>query len=170
MSCGCKNKMTKTEYLGDIPLDVLDSLPDALLAERDVEDPNSGDTIRTLTRVPAGRLFPSGTMDNVTTLAPNNDSLVIPENQVRAGRVVNLASTVQVQYADAENPAQFLMIGTLAGLVLIQTCGVVNIPATHSYVIGADYYVGSNGEPTTDPASGQKLFIPISKTQLLVTL
>lgn len=170
MSCGCKNKVTRTEYLGDIPLDSLDSLPDAFLAERDVEDPNSGDTIRTLTRVPAGRLFPSGTYDNVTTLAPNNDALEIPENQVRAGRVANLASTIQVQYADVENPAQFLMIGTLAGLVLIQPVGVVNIPATHSYVIGAQYYTGENGEPTTDDASGQKLFIPISKTQLLINL
>lgn len=167
---GCSNKTVETEYLGDVAIFALDSLPDYLLAEVDTEDPLSKDIIRTLVRVPTGRLFPNGAMANVTTLNPNNDELEIPEAQVRAGRVVNLASVNQVQYADAENPAQFLMLGKLAGMVLIQASGTILIPQGHQYIIGADYYVGDNGAPTTDPTSGQKLFIPISKTQLLVTL
>ena len=167
--CGCK-KNVETQYIGDVQIDTLDALPEYILAERDVTDPNSGDTVRTLVRIPAGRLFPNGTYDNVTTLSPNNDSLVIPEKQVRAGRIFNGVSSIQVQYADADNPAQFIMIGTLAGMVLIQNCGVINIPAGHNYVIGAQYYTGTDGEPVTDSTSGQKLFIPISKTQLAVNM
>lgn len=169
MSCA-KKPYYETEYLGDVQIDALNTLPDYILAERDVVDPNSGDTIRSLVRVPAGTLFPNGNYDNVTTIGANNDSLVIPENQVRAGRIVNMVSSYQAQYADAENPAMFLMIGTLAGMVLIQNCGVVNIPAGHQYVVGAQYYTGENGEPTTSPDSGQRLFIPISKTQLSVNM
>ena len=86
------------------------------------------------------------------------------------GRVYNGVSSVQVQYADLEGEAQFLMIGTLAGMVLIQNCGVINIPAGHDYVIGQQYYTGADGEPVADSASGQKLFIPISKTQLAINM
>lgn len=168
-NCGCK-KNVETQYIGDVQIDTLDALPDYILAERDVTDPNSGDTVRALVRIPAGRLFPNGTYDNVTTLVPNNDSLEIPENQVRAGRVYNGVSSVQVQYADSEGEAQFLMIGMLAGMVLIQNCGIINIPAGHDYVIGQQYYTGDNGEPVADSASGQKLFIPISKTQLAINM
>ena len=166
----CPQKPIQTEYLGDLPIDSLDLPPEFLIAERDVADPNSGDVVRALVRVPTGRLFPNGNYDNVTTLNPNNEDIVIPENQVRAGRVVNLASVNQVQYADAENPAQFLMLGKLAGMVLIQACGTILIPQGHQYVISQQYYAGSNGEPVTDSTSGQKLFIPISKTQLLVNI
>lgn len=167
--CECK-KNVETQYLGDVQIDDLGTLPEYILAERDVVDPNSGDTIRALVRIPSGRLFPNGTYDNVTTLPANNDSLEIPENQVRAGRVYNMVSSVQVQYADSEAEAEFLMLGKLGNLVLIQNCGVINIPAGHDYVIGQDYWVGDNGEPVTDSASGQHLFRPISKTQLAVNL
>lgn len=167
----CPQKPIQTEYLGDLQIDSLDLLPEFLIAERDVTDPNSGDVVRALVRVPTGRLFPNGNYDNVTTLNPNNEDIVIPENQVRAGTIVNLASVNQVQYADAEKPAHFLMIGTLAGMVLIQNCGVVNIPAGHQYIVGADYYVGENGEPTTDSSiTGQHLFYALSKTQLAVEI
>ena len=167
--CGCK-KNVETQYLGDVQIDDLGTLPEYILAERDVVDPNSGDTIRALVRIPSGRLFPNGTYDNVTTLPANNDSLEIPENQVRAGRVYNMVSSVQVQYADLEGEAEFLMIGKLGDLVLIQNCGVINIPAGHDYVIGQQYYTGADGEPVADSTSGQKLFIPISKTQLTINM
>lgn len=167
--CGCK-KPVETQYLGDVQIDDLGTLPEYILAERDVVDPNSGDTIRALVRIPSGRLFPNGTYDNVTTLPANNDSLEIPEGQVRAGRIYNGVSSIQVQYADLEGEAMFIMIGKLAGMVLIQNCGVINIPSGHTYVIGAQYYVGENGEPVTDSASSQKLFIPISKTQLAINM
>lgn len=166
----CKTKPMVTQYLGDVQIDALDSLPDFILAERDVEDPLSGDLIRSLVRVPAGKLFPNGNYDNVSGISANNDELEIPDRQVRAGYVKNNVSSTQVLYADAENPAMFLMLGKLADLVLIQPTGVINMPGGHDYVISAQYYVGENGVPTTDSASGQKLFIPISRTQLLINL
>lgn len=166
----CKNKPMVTQYLGDIQIDALDSLPDFILAERDVEDPLSGDIIRSLVRVPAGKLFPNGNYDNVSAIVANNDELDIPDRQVRAGYVKNNVSSTQVLYADAENPAMFLMIGELTDMVLIQPTGVINMLAGHDYIIGAQYYAGEAGVPTTDDASGQKLFIPISRTQLLINL
>lgn len=159
-----------TQYLGDVQIDALDSLPDFLLAERDVEDPLSGDLIRSLVRVPAGKLFPNGNYDNVSAIVANNDELDIPDRQVRAGYVKNNVSSAQVLYADAENPAMFLMLGELTDMVLIQPTGVINMLAGHDYIIGAQYYVGEAGVPTTDATSGQKLFIPISRTQLLINM
>lgn len=166
----CNNKAINTQYLGDVQVDTLDSLPDYILAERDVEDPISGDTVRSLVRVPAGKLFPNGNYDNVFTLVANNDELAIPLGEVRAGYVKNNVSTVQVLTADTENLPMFLVIGRLANMALCQATGTVNIPSGHDYVISAQYYLGENGEPTTDATSGIKLFVPVSRTQLLITL
>ena len=172
MPCGkCDHKPMVTQYLGDVQVDALDSLPEYILAERDVEDPLSGDLIRSLVRVPAGKLFPNGNYDNVSGLVANNDELEIPDRQVRAGYVKNNISSTQVLYADTDNAAMFLMIGILADTVLIQPTGVVNLLAGHDYVIGAQYYLGVDGIPTTDNTiTGQKLFIPVSRTQLLINL
>lgn len=170
MACSCKDNSVQTQYLRDVPYDTLESLPDYFLAERDIEDPNTGEVKATLTRVPSGKLFPSANADNVFALTANNDTLEIPERQVRAGLVANLVSSTQVQLADAENPAMFILVGTLVDMVLAQNVGVINMPAGHDYVITAQYYVGEGGVPTTDDASGQKLFIPISRTQLLINM
>lgn len=170
-NCNCNDKNSiSTQYLRDLPWDVLESLPTAFLAERDVEDPVTGEVKATLTRIPSGKLFPAANTDNVFALTPNNDTLEIPERQVRAGTIVNLVSSTQVQYASDEDPALFIMIGKLAGMVLCQNVGVVNCPAGHDYIIKQQYYTGENGEPVTDATSGQKLFIPISRTQLLLNM
>ena len=72
-------------------------------------------------------------------------------------------------------------------LVLIEAMKMENeIVAPHDGVIGAipvakgasvstgdvKYYASADGdgEPVTDPTSGQKLFIPISSTQLAINL
>lgn len=170
MPCGCKNTPVATQELRDVPYDTLASLPDFFLASRVIEDPVTGDTKDTLTRVPSGKLFPAANADNVFALTPNNDALEIPERQVRAGRVSNEVSSTQVQYADTEGEAMFLMTGKLAGMVLCQNTGVINMPAGHDYVLCAQYFTGENGAPTTDATSGQKLFIPISRTQLLINM
>lgn len=170
-SCNCTDKKVKTEYLGDVQIDLIESFPEFILAERDVTDHETGIVVRSLVRVPSGRLFPNGTMANVFPLVGNNPDIIIPERQVRAGVVKNLVSSTQVQYADEENPAMFLLIGTLADMLLAQRNGVINLPNGHDYVISQQYYTSTDGsgEPTTDPESGQKLFIPISRTQLLIT-
>ena len=172
MSCDkCNHKNLETQYIGDVAIDALADLPEYLLAERDVEDELSGDTVRSLVRIPTKRIVPNGNLDNVFTVA-DSDAIEIPEGQVRGGRITNQGSYYETQYSDLEGEPMFIMIGKLGGKILAQSCGVINITCGHDYVIGQQYYGGALGEPTTDDASGTavKLFIPISKTQLLVNI
>lgn len=163
------DKAIKTTYVGNVPVDTLDSVPDYVLTERDVEDPNTGKTIRSLTRTPGAKLFGGGNFDNVITLEANN-AIEVPENQVLAGRIVNNGSYNTVELTTASTQPDFIILGKLGDQVLIQSTGFVYMPNGHQYVVGADYYAGENGMPTTDSASGYKLFKPISSTKLVLTL
>ena len=171
MSCNkCDKKPVETQYIGDVQIDALASLPEYLLGERDVEDELSGDTVRSLVRIPTKRIVPNGNLDNIYTVVANNDELVIPEAQVLVCSVANIGSAYSVVTADEDHPAMFLMIGRDATNIYAQHCGVVNILCGHDYVLLAQYYLGENGEPTTDSTSGVKLFYPISKTQLRINM
>lgn len=166
----CDNKV-ETVNIADVAIDTLASLPDYILAERDVTDDSTGNTKRTPVRVPSAALFPNANNDNVIGLAINNTAITVPENQVRAGYISNEVGALVMKYADANNPAVFLMLGEHTdGVMRVQNCGFVNIPEGHSYIVGVQYYVGENGEPVTDSASGQKLFIPVSGTKLAVNM
>ena len=173
MACGCNNP-TKidVEHVSALPIDSMTDLPDFLLAVRAVEDERTGNVYYPITRIPTGRIAPNGNLDNVTAVVANNDSLDIPTGQVRACYLDSTASTYSVQYADTDNAPMFIVLGKYGeDKVLIQNCGVISLPSGHSYIIGAQYYSSDDGtgEPTTNSASGHKLFIPLSKTQLLVT-
>ena len=165
------NKPVKTEYIADVPIDTLASLPDYILAERDIEDVTTGNIARTLVRVPAEKLFPQGNYANVAAIQANNTAITIPENEVRAGYIEN-GTSAMVKYADGEHRAMFLMLGFQTDMLLVQSTGIANILNGHDYIIGAQYYTSpnGNGEPVTDATTGQKLFIPISKTQLSINL
>lgn len=166
----CNPKVT-TVYAGDIPVDNLASLPDYIWGERDVVDQESGNTLRTPVRVPSAKLFPTANMDNVTALETNNTALSVPERQVRAGYIANEPGANIMKYADADHAPMFLMLGAYTdGTMLVQSTGFVNIVEGHNYIVGATYYVGENGEPTTDSTSGQKLFIPVSNTKLMINM
>lgn len=165
------NRPITTLPLRDLPIDTLDSMVDYILTERDVQDVETGNTLATITRTPAAKLFPNGNYDNVTTLEPNNTSLVIPDKQVRAGYVSNSGNVISVGYANSSHRAMFLMIGKLADLLLIQSTGFVNIIEGHNYIPGVQYYLGNNGEPVADNTiTGQKLFIPLSDTKLMINM
>lgn len=166
------NNPTRTEYIGDVPIDTLASLPDFILAERDVEDVTTGNIARTFVRVPAEKLFPQGNYANVAAIQPNNTALDIPAGQVRAGYVANEGSANVAKYADAGHAPVFVMLGFSTDLLLVQSTGFVNILEGHNYIVGAQYYnsTDGSGEPTTNPASGQKLFKPISGTQLALNI
>ncbi len=172
MACGCNNqeKPIAVQHIKDVTVDALTDLPQYLLAIRDTADPMSGDTVETLVKLPTGRVLPNGTQDNVFALTANNEELDVPAKQVRAGRVQNLGSSYAVNYDDAENPARFIILGTEADSALCISTGVANLLAGHEYIINQDYYASADGtgEPTTDPASGIRLFAPISRTQLLI--
>lgn len=167
----CQNKV-KTINIGDVAIDNLATLPDYFLAERDVEDVTTGNVVRTPVRVPSATIFPNANNDNVIAVAINNSAIVVPARQVRAGYVKNEVGMNTVQYAGRDHKAVFLMLGLHAeNQMRIQNTGFINIPEGHSYIIDAQYYVGNNGEPVTDASiTGQKLFIPISKTQLAINM
>lgn len=165
----CNKKPLATTYIGDVAVDTLDSVPDYILAERDVVDPNTDQTVRSMVRVPGQKLFGGGNLDNVTTIEPNN-TIEVPENQVLAGRVVNNGSYNTVELTTASTTPDFLIIGTLADQLLIQNAGFVYIPEGHSYIVGQQYYSSANGLPTTSSASGHKLFKAISTTKLAINL
>lgn len=166
------NKPVKTEYIANVPIDNLATLPDFILAERDVEDVTTGNIARTFVRVPAEKLFPNGNYANVAAIQANNAAITVPDNEVRAGYVANEGSANVTKYADAGHNPVFLMLGFSTDLLLVQSTGIVNILEGHPYIIGAQYYAATDGtgEPVTDPTSGQKLFIPISRTQLAINL
>lgn len=168
MNCDC-DKPIKTTFIGDVPVDNLDTLPDAIIAERDVIDPATGENKIIMVRVPSQKLFGNGTMDNVTTIEPNN-TIEVPENQVLAGRIVNNGSYNVVELTTATTKPDFIIVGSLVDQLLIQSTGFIYIPNGHEYVVGVDYYSGVNGLPTTDDTSGHKLFKPISSTKLVITL
>ena len=167
MNC---NRSVDVQYIGDIPVDTLESLPDFILSERDILEPSTGNTIRSITRTPAAKLFPNGNMDNIFGLEANNEAIIIPESQVRAVRVVNEGSMNVMHFADTTHEASMIAVGSTANAILCQCSGVINLPLGHTYIIGAQYYTGADGEPVTDPTSGQKLFIPVSNTKLVINM
>lgn len=167
----CSPKI-KTVNIADVAIDNMATLPDYFLAERDVEDITTGNIVRTPVRVRSSDIFPNANNDNVIAIAINNDVIEVPANQVRAGYVDNQPGANMIQYAGTSNAAVFLMLGKHAdNLMRIQNTGFVNIPEGHQYIVSATYYLGENGEPTTDSSiTGQKLFIPISNTKLAVVM
>ena len=71
MNC---NQSVETTYLGDLPIDTLDALPDFFIVERDIYDETTGNTTRTLTRVPSKKILPNGNFDNIAFIEANNTS------------------------------------------------------------------------------------------------
>lgn len=167
----CKPRV-KTINISDVAIDNLATLPDYFLAERDVEDITTGNIVRTPVRVRSSDIFPNANNDNVVAIAINNAAITVPANQVRGGYVKNEVGAPTMQYAGPSHSAVFLMIGNHAeNLMRVQNTGFVNIPESHQYIIDAQYYLGENGEPTTDATiTGQKLFVPISNTKLAINM
>ena len=169
MDCSPK---VKTVNIADVAIDNMATLPDYFLAERDVEDVTTGNIVRTPVRVRSTDIFPGANNDNVIALAINNSGITVPEGQVRAGYIENGVGALTMQYAGTSNSAVFLMLGKHAdNLMRVQNTGFVNIPEGHSYIVGAQYYLGENGAPVTDSSvTGQKLFIPVSNTKLAINM
>lgn len=166
MNCG---KPLETVYLGDLPVDTLSSLPSYMLAERDVADKNTGKVVRSITRVPAERLFGGGTFDGQTVIEPNNE-IEVQEAQPLGARVVNNGNYNTVELSNIGQPVDFLIIRKMGTMLVIQASGFVYYPEGHQFIVGQDYYLSDSGLPTTDPTSGVKLFKPISSTKLVITL
>lgn len=165
MTC---NKQLDVQYIGDLPVDMLASLPDYILTERDVLDESTGNMKCSITRTPTAKLFPNANTDNVFGVEANNSAIAVPDGQVRAVYVQNQGVVNAMEYADTTHPATMIAVGTTNDVVLCQCCGAINIPSGHNYVIGMQYYTGANGEPVT--SGTQKLFIPISNQKLVINM
>lgn len=165
----CKTPYSTT-HISEIDIDDLATTPDYFMAVRAVEDANTGNTIYSPVRVPGARVMPTGNLANVIALNSNNTGLVVPENQVLAGYIDVQPGGNIMKIADANNKAQFLMVGNYTnGKILIQSTGFLFIAGGHQYLPSMQYYLGENGEPTTDETvTGQKLFMPLDDYYLMV--
>ena len=83
------NRKIRTINIADVAIDTLPTMVDYFLAERDIMDESTGNTVRTPVRVPSGKIFPNVNNDNVIGIEINNSAITVPENQVRAGYVAN---------------------------------------------------------------------------------
>lgn len=166
----CLNKTPEVLSINDVDIDDLSSAPDYFLGMREIEDTASGDTDIIPVRVPGAKVMPTGNLANVIALETNNDAITVPDNQVRAGYMDVQPGGVIMKYADTDHAAEFLMLGAYTnGKMLIQSTGFLRIPAGHSYIVGTQYYLDDDGEPTTDnTVTGQKLFKPLDDYVLMV--
>lgn len=169
MTCD-KNKPYEITSINDLDIDDLATVPDYFLGVRTLENPETGNIISTPVRVPGARVMPTGNLANVIALTTNNEALVVPDNQVRAGYMDVQPGGNIMRLADATHPAMFLMVKNyINGKMLIQTTGFLNIPGGHNYLVGSQYYLGENGEPVTDSSiTGKKLFMPLDNYTLSV--
>lgn len=164
------NTPYSTIHASELDVDDLATIPDYFLAIRTLTDGETGNTIYSPVRVPGQRVMPTGNLANVIALATNNTAIEVPENQVLAGYLDVQPGGNMVKLAGESNAAQFLLVGNYTnGKVLIQSTGFLNIPAGHTYIPGTQYYLGGNGEPTTDSSvTGQKLFLPLDDYYLMI--
>lgn len=166
----CDNKPYTITSINDVDIDDLATIPDYFFGLRSIYNEETGNTILTPVRIPGARVMPTGNLANVIAMDTNNTSLVIPENQVRAGYLDIQPGGNIMRLSDGSHSAMFLMIGNYAnGKMLIQTTGFLSIPAGHQYIVGTQYYADENGAPTTDnTVTGQKLFMPLDDYTLSV--
>ena len=165
--CPCKKNNVETQYIGELPVFTLSKLPDFLLCEIDTEDEVTGNTKRSIVRVPSDKLFASQYTGNLFAIEANNAEIEIPDGEVRAIRVVKEANLVVAKYADATHPATMLAIKKDGDMLLCMASGYITLPK-HEYIIGAQYVAGENGEPVT--GEGQKLFTVVSDDKLVINL
>lgn len=166
----CDNKPYTITSINDVDIDDLATIPDYFFGLRSIYNEETGNTILTPVRIPGARVMPTGNLANVIAMDTNNTSLIIPENQVRAGYLDIQPGGNIMRLSDATHRAMFLMIGNYAnGKMLIQTTGFLSIPAGHQYIVGTQYYADEDGAPTTDSTvTGQKLFMPLDDYTLSV--
>lgn len=125
-------------------------------------------------KLPASYLSPSASSaSNITTLAGNGATLIVPEKQVRAGFVYNNTPN-DIRLADIEDDTSpmFLILGKNTSdpsYYDIVTDGVYKFPGGHDYVVGYTYYLGLLGQPTTED-TGVPLFDVLDKNKIRVRI
>ena len=129
-------------------------------------------------RLPISRLTPGGTFQpNTYSLAGNGYNQEIPVNKVVPAYVYS-TSPNDIRTASANDSttlAQFLIIGkdsNVSGNYLVQSNGMYTFTNGHSYIIGKDYYLGTDGFPTTErpDTNAQKLFSVLDASTIMIDL
>lgn len=157
--------------VSELPLDNLESVPDYFITLRTFQDESTGDVVNAFTRTPGNKVLPTGNLDNVFALDPNNSALTIDPTQPTPCYVANEGTKNVVYPADGAHKALFFAIGTYGEQLLCQNAGVLNILQGHKYIIGQQYYLATDGGVTTDDSeTGQPLFVPVSKYKLLLNI
>lgn len=144
------------------------------------KDRQCGRDLPFLYHLPLHMITPGGTFQANTYSANGNGfDGNWPVNQVRAGFVYNNTPN-DIRYAANSTTyqrAQFIIVKrdeTISGNYIVMASGAYTFQGGHSYVPGYSYYLGANGEPTTDGAykNGvrQHLFDVIDRSTILVNV
>ena len=204
MSCSCEkgqtnsftkrdfpNVHTQTKSCDDYPIKSLDAndVPvwgDSVLPSNGYlwmtsvqRDSRCGDEIPYLYQLPISSLTPGSTIQGNTYKANGNGATIaVPEQQVKAGYTYNNAPN-DIRFAENHEDefvrAQYIILSQAEnGAYNIQGSGFYTFPGGHKYIIGYTYYLGENGDPTTDSSffNGvrQKLFEVIDQRTILINI
>lgn len=167
----------------DIPTWGKNVLPEQgfLLMAAVQKDQQCGRNLPFLYHLPLNMVTPGGTFQTNTYSANGNGFTGDwAANQIRAGYTyqntpndIRLASNSATDYVRA----QYIILkkdDDIAGNYVIQGNGVYNFPAGHSYTPGYTYYLGTNGNPTTDNTFKrgvrQHLFEVIDRSTILINI
>lgn len=156
----------------ELDIDNLGSMPDYFLGIRQLPDTVNGTIKTTPVLVPGDKVFPLGNLANAFLLEPNNEAITVPALQVVPLYVQNAQTRNVVYMASGQHAALFLGTAMKNGLVQCQSTGVFDFGQRHQYIVGQQYYLASQeGQVTTDPTqTGQKLFVPVTDTSILINM
>ena len=160
----------------DIPVYDGDTLPSSasLLMFVTEKDLQCGKYLPFVYKLPTTFLSPaSGQHANMTTIAGNGATIIVPDRQVRAAYVYN-NSPNDIRLADTDDGTtpMFLVLGKNTSdpeRYDIVVDGIYKFPNGHEYVIGYTYYLGLLGQPTTEN-TGQPLFDVLDRDKIRVHL
>lgn len=164
----------------DVPVWGKNVLPDEgyLLMAAKLVDQQCGRALPFLYHLPINMVTPGGTFQTNTYSANGNGfTSEWAANQVRAGYTYNNTPN-DIRFADiVEKLAQYLILKKddgISGNYIIQGNGFYTFTGGHEYIPGYAYYLGDNGQPTTETAyvngRRQHLFEVIDKSTILINI
>lgn len=164
----------------DIPTWGRNVLPEEgyLLMASVQKDQQCGRNLPFLYHLPIHMITPGRTFQSNTYSANGNGfNGDWAANQIRAGYTYNnTPNDIRLASIDGQL-AQYILIGkdeTIAGNYIIQGAGFYTFPAGHSYIPGYAYYLGADGQPTTDSkfvdGRRQHLFEVVDKSTIMVNI
>lgn len=164
----------------NVPVWGLNTLPDDgyLLMAANQRDQHCGRILPFLYHLPIGMVTPGGTFQTNTYSAKGNGlTSEWAPNQIRAGFTYNNTPNDMRFATIGESNAQYIILSkdeTVAGNYIIQGSGFYSFPGGHGYVPGYTYYLGENGEPTTDSSfvdgARQHLFDVVDSSTILINI